>query len=250
MLDLRAAGIYAVSTKLIQLGVFVASSVAQVVRPRFSRLLAQGEGKRARSLYQVATGWQVALTWPQYLIVALFATVLLRALFGTEFAEGAPVVAILALSAMVGAAAGPVDVVLLMAGKSTWSLGNAGLALAMNIGLNLLLIPRFGIVGAAIAWAIARVVANLLPLFQVGRSLGFHPFGRELRYAAAGSLLTFGLMALAIRTALGTSPLGLLVAACLSLIFYIAYLVRFRQQVELPEAFKALRPGRPAPTSS
>ena len=184
----------------------------------------------------------MALTWPQYLMVALFAVVLLRSLFGAEFADGAPVVAILALSAMIGAAAGPVDVVLLMAGKSTWSLANAGVTLTLNVVLNLILIPQLGIVGAALAWAVARVVANVLPLFQVGLSLGFNPFGRELRYAAAGSLFAFGVLAWGTRTALGSSHQSLLVAASVGLIAYVAYLIHFRHQVQLPAALSAFRP--------
>ena len=245
MLDPRSAAIYAFATRLLQFGLFVANSVGQVVQPRLGRLLAQGERERARGLYQVATGWQVAVTWPQYLIVAAFAAVLLRLLFGADFGDGAPVVLILAISTLVGAAAGPVDIVLLMTGKSTWSMWNTAAALGVNIGLNLLLIPRIGILGAAIAWAVARVVGNVLPLIQVSRS-GFHPFGRELGFAVAGSVIAVGVVAFGVRIAFGSTVIGLAVACAVGLAAYTWFLVRYRQQLALPAALGNLR----SPTDS
>ena len=109
MLDARSAAIYAFATRLLQFGLFVANSVGQVVRPAPRAPAGSGQTSHGRGLYQVATGWQVAVTWPQYLIVAAFAAVLLRLLFGADFGDGAPVVLILAISTLVGAAAGPVS---------------------------------------------------------------------------------------------------------------------------------------------
>ena len=56
--------------------------------------------------------------------------------------------------------AGPVDSVLLMAGHSWLSLRNSTVALVVNVGLNVLLIPLYGISGAAIAWAVCAGVTR------------------------------------------------------------------------------------------
>jgi O-antigen/teichoic acid export membrane protein len=152
------------------------------------------------------------------------------------------VVLILALSTLVGAAAGPVDIVLLMTGRSTWSMWNTAVSLGINIGLNFLLIPRLGIIGAAVAWAVARVVGNVLPLIQVSRSSGFHPFGRELGYAVTGSLIAFGALAWIVRIALGPSTVGLAVACAVGLAAYAWFLFRYRRQLALPAALGNFRP--------
>mgnify|MGYP000290591202 CR=1 FL=1 len=52
--------------------------------------------------------------------------------------------------------------VLLLGGKSTWVLIDKVVVLVVNVGLNLVLIPRFGILGAAMAWAVSIVVDNVI----------------------------------------------------------------------------------------
>ena len=93
---------------------------------------------------------------------------------------------ILSLTMLLATACGPVDSVLLMAGRSWLSLRNSTVALVVNVGLNLVLIPVYGIRGAAIAWAVAIVVRNLLPLVQVRRHLSMWPLTRTTVWVAAG----------------------------------------------------------------
>jgi O-antigen/teichoic acid export membrane protein len=244
------AAVYGFSTRLLQFGLFVASSVGQVAQPMFGGLLAAGEKARARDVYQTATGWQVAITWPQYLAAALFGALLLRLIFGAAYVEGAPVVAILAISTMIGAAAGPVDMLLLMAGKSTWSLWNTGATLTANVALNLILIPRHGIVGAAIAWAISRLIANALPLAQVAGYLGLHPFGRGSLIAGAGALTIFGGLGLGTWLVDDQNVWLFLLYGIVAAALYAVFLRRFRHQLHLPLAWEAFRRRRrPAATA-
>src|SRR6185312_5907713 len=94
------------------------------------------------------------LTWPIYLLFAVFSTDLLR-IFGHRYTVGANVIIILSLTMLVATWCGAVDVVLGMAGRSVWTMNNAIAALVADLVLNIILIPRMGIVGAAIAWAVA-----------------------------------------------------------------------------------------------
>ena len=119
----------------------------------------------------------MALAFPAYLTTMIFAPALLGA-FGPGFESGATALVILGAAKLFAAACGPVDVVLLMAGRSALSLLDNGLALAANILLNLALVPRYGINGAAVAWAVSLFITNALPLAQVWRRPGLHPFGR------------------------------------------------------------------------
>jgi O-antigen/teichoic acid export membrane protein len=242
----RDAGIYAVSTRLLQLGLFVAASIGQVAQPMFASLLAEGHHERTSTVYQTATGWLIAITWPQYLAIGIFAPLVLS-IFGPEFTEGSTVVVILAASAMIGAAAGPVDMLLLMAGKSTWSLGNTAVTLATNVVLNLILIPLLGIEGAALAWAASRIVANALPLFQVGRYLRFFPWGPGARHASVASALIFGGVGLAVRSVGGTTWGAFAVYALIACGMYLVFLRRHRTELDLPMALRSFR--RPSQTS-
>jgi O-antigen/teichoic acid export membrane protein len=142
---------------------------------------------------------------------------------------------------LLATASGPVDVMLLMAGRSGLSLVNSAIALGLDLVLNAVLIPWLGITGAAIAWAAALAVRNVLMLVQVSRLFGMTPAGAGLGMAALSALACFGALPLAARLAFGTTAtLGGLVlgAAC-----YAGLLWAGRDRLALT-AFAALIPAR------
>ena len=190
---LAPAAIYAVSGRFVVLVQFANQGISQSVQPRLAEALATGDRRTANHLYQTATGWLVLVTWPICLLVATLAPVYLR-LFGDGYTAGATVVRVLAVAMLVATGCGMVDMVLSMAGRTSWNLANVLVALAVTIGLDVLLIPRFGALGAAIGLACAMVANNLLPLVQVNRAVGLHPFGPGTRVAALLSLTCFGLI--------------------------------------------------------
>jgi O-antigen/teichoic acid export membrane protein len=234
------AGIYATATRVVAAGSIVLQAVLLVIGPQISGLVARSEWGRAQSIYQVSTTWLTTLSFPLYLSVAAFAPLVLG-IFGEEFTAGATALTILSLAMLIDMATGPVTTVLLMAGKSAWNLYNMATTLAVNIGLNVLLIPPFGLTGAAIAWAVALVVQNLVPLVQIWTGLGLHPFSGSLALAAAGSVLCFGGVGLLVASVLGTSAAAFAVFATLAGIGYVLFLARHRSTLLLDEFRDSLR---------
>ena len=188
---LAPAAVYAVAGRFVVLIQFANQGLSQSVQPRLAEALSTGDTAGAKRLYQTATGWLVLVTWPVCLLVAAFAPWYLR-LFGEHYASGVPVVLVLAAAMLVATGCGMVDMVLAMAGRTSANLGNVLVALIVTIGLDVLLIPRWGAVGAAVGLAGAMVVNNLLPLAQVHHGTGLHPFGPGNRTAALLALACFG----------------------------------------------------------
>lgn len=240
LISASAAGIYAVSTRLLQLGLAVAFAVGQASQPMISRLIADSGSESTRHLYETATAWQILLTWPQYLALAVFASAYLG-IFGSGFTEGTAVVVILAVSAMLGGAAGPVDMVLLMAGKSLWSFWNTALSLSINVVLNLWLIPRIGITGAAFAWATSRVVGNVLPLVQLRSAFRLHPFGARWTRAVVLSFVIFGGGGLAVRVVLGDGLVTAIIFGLIASAVYGVIIYRWRDRLDLSTAVAGFR---------
>jgi O-antigen/teichoic acid export membrane protein len=205
------AAVYTAATRFLVFGQLGGQALSTGVQHRFGTLLALGDRAAAGELYRTATAWLMLVTWPLYLLSALYAPYVL-ALFGRDYAAGEPVMVLLALTMLVATGCGMVDTVLNMAGRTTWTLANAVGALVVDVVLNLLLIPRLGILGAALAWAAAIAVNNLVPLAQLAVSLGLHPFGRGTAVAGALAVLAFGVVPGAAALALGRS-LPVLVAA-------------------------------------
>jgi len=108
---------------------------------------------------------------------------------------------------LVATACGQVDMVLITTGRSSWSLINGLLAVAVNVGVDLTLIPRLGITGAAIGWAAAIGVSNLVPLVQVAVVARVHPFGAGTALACLLTTISFAGIPLAARAAAGSSGL-------------------------------------------
>ena len=70
----------------------------------------------------------MTLAWPLYFTLAVFAPLLLQ-VFKPQYAAGATSLELLAVAMLVATAIGPVDIVLLMGGRSMWNLFNVVVAL-------------------------------------------------------------------------------------------------------------------------
>jgi O-antigen/teichoic acid export membrane protein len=233
------AGLYGAVGRLVGLGVFAIEGVRLAIAPQISGALAKDDREGALLLYRVGTWWLMALSWPMYLTLAIFAPVILQ-MFGPDFVRGETALFILSLAMLIGVGTGNVTVVLLMGGKSVWTLANTAAALIVNVVLNLLLIPPFGMTGAAIAWAASVLVNNVVPLGQVWRFLGLDPFGRGFLIVAGISTACFGGIGVTVRTILGPSITGFLVFAVLSIPLYAYLLYRFRETLRLAAVREAV----------
>ena len=211
------AAVYTAATRFLVAGQLGNMAISMAAQPRFTELFALGDRRSASIIYQVTTAWLVLLTWPLYLLAIVYGPVVLS-VFGHSYKAGADVMLILGLTMLLATACGQVDMVLITTGRSSWSLINGLLAVGVNVGLDLVLIPRYGITGAAIGWAVAIIVTNLMPMAQLASSIRLQPFGRGTILAAGLSVVSFGAIPLALRSVLGDGLIGLaagVAAGCL-----------------------------------
>ena len=239
------AGVYAAASKLAMVGTMATEAVRIAIAPQISGLLARGEQARAEGLYQVATWWIMTLCWPLYLGLVVFGPVVLR-IFGAEFVAGGTALLILSLAMLVDLSTGNVTVMLLMGGKSSWNLLNALGALVLNVGLNLLLVPRVGIAGAALAWAASIVFENLAAIIELRILLRLNPFGRGWWLAAGQSALCFAGIGLLLSALLGRSVVSLVATAAIAAPLYLWLVWRSRAVLQLDALREAIRARRGA----
>ena len=237
------AGIYAAVSRLAMLGTFALEGTRFAIAPQLSRLLARREHSRAGDLYQSATRLLMLVSWPVYLLFAIFPTVVLG-IFGARYTAGAVSLVIIALAMLVNTGTGNVTVLLLMGGKSSLNVINTMAALAVNIGLNLVLLPRLGIAAAAIAWAASIVVDNLAAVFEVWWVLGIAPLGRGYGLVVILATSCFGAIGLAVRVVAGQSLPALMLALAIGVLVYAPVVYLSRRRLYLTGLYAALRPGR------
>jgi O-antigen/teichoic acid export membrane protein len=199
-------------------------------------------------VYQTTTAWLVLLSWPLYLLVINYGSAVLS-IFGHSYRAGSGVMVILGCSMLVASGSGVVDVVLTSTGRSALSLANGLAALIVNVGLDLVLIPRYGITGAAIGWAAAITVANLVPLAQVARIIHVHPFGRGTIIAYALTAVSFGAIPALVGALVGRGAAASVVAVATGCAVLAAGLWRWRDQLQLSMIRRPLVRGRGFPSS-
>ena len=236
------AGIYAAITRLVRVGGIAQRATVLAVAPRISALFAVNDRAQLKTLYRVSTTWLVAFSFPVYLVLAFFSPTIVQ-IFGEDFTPGALPLSILALAMLVNMASGPGTMLLLMAGKASWNLGNTVVSLVINVTLNLLLIPSFGITGAAIAWMASILFDNLVPAFQNWYAFRVHPIGLGLVLAAVGAIASFGTAGLLAFVWTGTTATFVLVTA--AVIVYGGVMWRWRDLLSFSTIREAVRLRRP-----
>jgi O-antigen/teichoic acid export membrane protein len=236
----RDAGIFAAVNRFTGVGTFALQAVGIALAPQIASLLARKDWNQAEGVFQTGTWWLMALGWPVYITMGLFAPFLLK-IFGNEYVAGQHVLLILAIGMLALVGTGNNKVVLLMGGGSGWNLGISAASLALNIGLNLALIPKFGMNGAAVALSATVFLDMSLTTLAVWMRLGLQPFGKGYPVVAFGSLFCFGVPALIVRYTVGMTTASFAVFAVVSVGLYLLMLWRFRHVLRLPVLRASLR---------
>jgi O-antigen/teichoic acid export membrane protein len=169
-----AAGVYQVAVQGAVLVSFVLVAANMALAPAIARLHESGD---LSQLQRVATGSARAiLLWsaPLALLFILGGGTVLRTVFGVEFGAGATALAILSAGQLVNAGMGSVGVILMMTGHERDAALGVGVAAAMNVSLNALFIPLWGIDGAAAATSTSLVTWNLLLAWRLYHHTGIH----------------------------------------------------------------------------
>ncbi|MBN9613880.1 MAG: polysaccharide biosynthesis protein, partial [Actinobacteria bacterium] len=191
------AGVYAAASRFVAAGMIVDTALRVVVAPMFSRLHHAGDAGQLGSVFRTATTWLLLFSTPIFLLLAVFAPLMLG-ITGPEFVRGAEVLAIMSLGTILVLLAGNIHSVLIMGGRSGLAAVNKFVVVAVNLALIPLLMPVFGLAGAAWAWVVATALDALLATLQVRFALGIRlPLVAGVRPLAIGVLAVGGAIFLA-----------------------------------------------------
>jgi O-antigen/teichoic acid export membrane protein len=167
--------IYYAAAKTLALVSFIYYSVSATTAHRFSTYHVAGDRKGLSAFISQSIKWTF---WP-----SLAATVLLLifgrpmlSLFGPQFTDGYFLMFVLAFGLLARAAIGPIERLLNMLGEQRICATVYATAFGVNLGLCFVLIPLFGMLGAAIATASALTIESILLYIVTKTRLGFHVF--------------------------------------------------------------------------
>ena len=190
-------GIYRVVKGLGTMAGLAGAMFSGAAAASIARLCAQGDRDQAGAVFAVTSRIMLRLSG-LILVVFMGASEILLAVYGPEFTPGANALRVLAVGMFVAAAMGPTENILAVLGKEWIVLANGLIKGLILIPLLWLLVPRLGVMGAALALALMTGIMNILAMLQIRIVFGFTPdarasLGRGLLAAAAGSILALAL---------------------------------------------------------
>ncbi len=242
----RDAGVYAALSRYVLIGTLALGAIATAIAPLLTQLLATDEADRARALLRIGTVWIAAVSLPVYFVMAIYARVLMQ-LVDATFVAGGRALGILSLAMMLNIVTGPAGILLIMGGETRLYLWNSSISFALNVALNLVLIPLYGMTGAAVAWGVSIAVFNALVVIHGHIRWRIVPFSHALLVICTSAALCYGLIGIIASLALGVDAAALVTTCAVGTLLHGLALWRVRHHLDGQLLFWAVRRrGAPA----
>lgn len=217
-------GVYRVYVYVLLVVVFLVDSFAQIYKPVASEYIAKRDDANTRALYERVGKWRLLGGSILAIGIMTLGGGLVRAFLPPSYHTAVGALAILAGARLVVLSLGPQGAALEAFGHTRICLLNAVAMLATTAGLGFLLVPRFGVYGAAIAAGSGSLVAGVAGSIEMLKLHGLHPF-RAGYWRVAASAAAAGGVTFALRSfAPGDSAWSLAVAAVVLLGTYLGAL--------------------------
>ena len=168
----------AVYNVAFQIGImtnFAMASFNSIFASVITSLYYKGEYTKLADLYKIITKWMVASNLICFSIILLFSEDILR-IFGEAFVVGSKALILVSIGQLFSVGVGSAGLMITMTGRPQYSLYITLMTAVVNISLNYLLIPIYGISGAGLASLVTVAVANSARLAFVYRTLKIHPY--------------------------------------------------------------------------
>lgn len=172
-------GIYNVAIKIATFTSFTLQAINSILAPK----LAKSHNEQDQALFNKLIRFTTTLNFYSTLIIVALIVLThkwLLGIFGDEFVSGGSVLILLCLGQLINSMSGSVGVILQMTGKQKVYQYIVIVALFLNIILNFTLIPKFGIVGAAIATVVSISSWNVIGAVYLKRKMNirsyYYPF--------------------------------------------------------------------------
>ncbi len=183
-------GIFGSAQRTAMLGIIVLNSFEAIFAPIIADLHSKKKFHTLESLFKAVSKWIFTLSFPLFLVMIFYPSNILR-FFGRGFDLGAKCLVILGIGQLIHSLTGPYGYMILMSGRSMIILMNAIIASGSNILLCLFLIPKYGILGAALAVAISMSIVGIIGIIEVIHIYKMHPYRMDyLKPLLSGGIAT------------------------------------------------------------
>jgi O-antigen/teichoic acid export membrane protein len=236
---------YQVAIRTVLFCALAVNALTGALAPRAADLLRRGQVRVVQRLYTTTSAILVRITLPLLVVVLVQADWLLS-IFGSDYAGAAWISRIMVLGVLYDTAVSPGGPILNMAGLQLYNLADNVSGLALNLALNLALVPAFGGRGAALAWTITFFALGTARMLQVrSKVLGVLPFSSPMWNMVIAAAIS-GFVGVALRPIIVSSWVVVPVALAMILVYYAASIMLGIGDDERRVAKSFLRPASAA----
>lgn len=228
----KAVGFYNAALPTALLVTLPAQAISSLSLPSFSELGVESSRKQQEAL-KITTRWVFSLAFPAFLLIALFPEKLMILLFGSQYSTASTALAILAFGNLIGSSTGQLGSFLKSNSNTKIVFWNTSANLIFNLGLNVILIPIYGIEGAAIATAASTIFIETILLIEVYRLHGAQPFSKKMLYSIPAGITSLVITYAIFKIAFNPTPVWVLFPA--GIVFMTLYMVIFLKTGGLTE---------------
>jgi O-antigen/teichoic acid export membrane protein len=173
-------GLYNAALPLSQILAIPLGAILLIHLPIFTGLFAKNKSEDIRRTYSILTKWICYTTLPFSFLLFLYPEPILALLFGQNYALASSAMRLLVIGYSINNAAGPCWITLVVMGRNRFVMFSWIFAAIINVGLNIALIPMYGIEGAAFATGASIVGAAMVQNWKLYSISGVHPLSKNL----------------------------------------------------------------------
>ena len=235
-------GIFAIVQRLVGLGGIFLISTNLMFGPMVSDLVGRGQIGDLSRLHKTSARWIFGISLPFFLLLSFYSSRIL-AVFGLEFVIGSQALKYLVAGTLVDVSTGNSGIILMMSGRPQFNALNEVVRLLIIIGLNYLLIPQYGLVGAAWAIGLGTVVFSALQVAETWWYLRVQPYSKSFLKVLIAGFFMIGLLWVcrAFVPTATTSWQWIVLSSGLALIGYVAVMVGSGLESEDKDILRAIR---------
>ncbi len=221
-------GIFSPALVIAGMLIFVATAFKYIFLPTVSEYFSRNDIGALERLFKSTSKWIFLVVLPLFMLILIFPKEIITLLYGSKYVEGYLALVILSCGIAMNDFAGTAGNILVGGGHTKLNLMCEIIAAVTNIVLAVILIPRYGITGAAAATGISYMTRNISSVSFVYITFRMHPYRASyLRILLAG-LITTGIV-YTLKMILPFSWLiNMLLLGCLFILFYLTLTVIFR----------------------
>ena len=173
--NIEEVGVYYTAFKLSMFAAVALMAINSIASPKFAEMFAKNDMEGLKKVIHQSTKMIFWSSAPLVIILFIFPEFFLG-LFGEEFKIGVTAFIFLSCGRLISSFSGSVGNVLQMTGNQNIYAKILLFGAILNVLLNLILIPRYGINGAAIASMSSLTVWNLSMVLVIKKKFGFYTF--------------------------------------------------------------------------